>query len=103
MKVYIIKSIDNKKPLDDIADAKGLDMQNLLTEIETIVNSGTRLNLSYYIDSVIDDDHQEDIFTYFKEEAETDSLQEALDELGDDYEEDEIRLMRIKFLSELGN
>ncbi|MEZ4999580.1 MAG: DNA helicase RecQ [Bacteroidales bacterium] len=103
LKVYIIKSIDNKRSLDDIADAKGLEMSELLTEIETIVNSGTKLDLSYYIDMVIDDDHQEDIFAYFKEEAESDSLEDAMNELGDEYELEEIRLMRIKFLSEMGN
>lgn len=102
-KVYIIKSIDNKRPLEDIADAKGIEMSELLTEIETIVHSGTRLDLSYYIDMVIDDEHQEDIFSYFREEAETDSLDDAFEELGDEYEEEEIRLLRIKFLSEMGN
>ncbi len=103
LKVYIIKRIDNKRTLDDIADARGLDMPALLTEIETIVHSGTRLNLSYYIDMVVDDEHQQDIFAYFREEAESDSLEEALVELGDEYEEEEIRLVRIKFLSEMGN
>ncbi len=103
LKVYIIKSIDNKRPLEDIADAKGLEFNELLTEIETIVNSGTRLNLSYYIDMVIDEDRQNDIYAYFREEAESDSLKDALEELGDEYDEDEIRLVRIKFLSELGN
>ncbi len=103
LKVYIIKSIDNKRSLDDIADAKGIEMNELISEIESIVNSGTRLNLSYYIDQVIDDERQDDITAYFKEEAESDSLEEALEELGDEYEEEEIRLMRIKFLSEFGN
>lgn len=102
-KVYIIKSIDNKRPLEDIAGAKGIEMSELLTEIETIVHSGTRLDLSYYINMVVDDDHEEDIFNYFREEAESDSLDEALEELGDEYEEEEIRLVRIKFLSEMGN
>ncbi|HCC70504.1 MAG TPA: DNA helicase RecQ [Bacteroidales bacterium] len=103
LKVYIIKSIDNKRSLEDIADAKGIEMNDLITEIESIVHSGTRLNLSYYIDQVIDDDHQDDITVYFKEEAESDSLEDALEELGNEYEEEEIRLMRIKFLSEFGN
>ncbi|MDZ7738335.1 MAG: DNA helicase RecQ [Bacteroidales bacterium] len=102
-KVYIIKSIDTKRPLEDIADARGIDMDELIGEIESIVHSGTRLNLSYYIDQVIDEDRQEDIISYFREEAETDSLQEAIAELGDEYEEEEIRLMRIKFMSEFGN
>ncbi len=103
LKVYIIKSIDNKRSLEDIADAKGIEMDELLTEIESIVNSGTRLNLSYYIDQVIEDERQDDIIAYFREDAESDSLKEALNELGDEYEEEEIRLMRIKFLSEFGN
>ncbi|HUS86424.1 MAG TPA: DNA helicase RecQ [Bacteroidales bacterium] len=103
LKVYIIKSIDNKRPLEDIADARGLEYSEILTEIETIVNSGTKLNLSYYVDSVIDEDRQKDIFSWFREEADSDSLEVALKELGDEYEEEEIRLMRIKFLSELGN
>lgn len=103
LKVYIIKSIDNKRSLDDIADAKGLELDEVISEIESIVNSGTHLNLSYYVDQVIDDDRQADITAYFKEEAESDSLVEALEELGDEYEEEEIRLMRIKFLSEFGN
>ena len=103
LKVYIIKSIDNKRSLDDIADAKGIEMNDLIGEIESIVHSGTRLNLSYYIDQVIDDDRQADITAYFKEEAESDSLKDALEELGGEYEEEEIRLMRIKFLSEFGN
>ena len=102
-KVYIIKSIDNKRPLEDIADAKGIEMSDLLTEIETIVNSGTRLDLSYYTNMVLDDDHVEDIYEYFREEAKSDSLKEALDELGDEFEEEEIRLVRIKFLSEMAN
>ncbi len=103
IKVYIIQSIDMKRPLEDIAEAKGLEMNELLSEIEAIVNSGTRININYYINMVIDDERQQDIFSYFKEEAESDSLQEAIDELGNEFEEEEIRLMRIKFLSEMGN
>lgn len=103
IKVYIIQSIDMKRPLEDIADARGLSMDELLHEIEAIVNSGTRLNLNYYIDMVVDDDKQEEIFEYYRDEAETESIDEALEELGDDYTEEEIRLMRIKFISELGN
>ena len=103
LKVYIIQSIDRKRPLDDIAYSKNLSLQDLLTEIEQIVSSGTKLDISYYIDEKVDEYHQEDIFDYFSE-AETDSIQDALDELGEsEYSEDEIRLMRIKFLSELGN
>ena len=103
MKVYIIQSIDMKRPLEDISDAKGLEMNELLSEIEAIVNSGTRINLDYYINMVIDEERQHDIFSYFKEEAESDSLKAAIKELGNEFEEEEIRLMRIKFLSEMGN
>ena len=104
LKVYIIQSIDRKMSLEDIADAKRIDMQELLQEIEAIVNSGTKINIDYYIDEILDEDHQEEVFDYFKEEAESESVQEALDVLGDDeYSEEEIRLMRIKFISELGN
>jgi ATP-dependent DNA helicase RecQ len=103
IKVYIIQSIDKKRSLEDIADAKGLEMGELLSEVEAIVNSGTRLNLEYYISTVIDEERQQDIFSYFKEEAESDSLEDAIKELGNEFEEEEIRLMRIKFLSEMGN
>jgi ATP-dependent DNA helicase RecQ len=103
IKVYIIQSIDMKRPLEDIAEAKGLEMGELLTEIEVIVNSGTRLNLDYYIDSMVDEERQHDIYAYFREEAETDSLEHAVKELGNEFEEEEIRLIRIKFLSEMGN
>jgi ATP-dependent DNA helicase RecQ len=74
-----------------------------LSEVEAIVNSGTRINLDYYINSVIDEERQHDIYSYFREEAESDSLADAIKELGNDFEEEEIRLMRIKFLSEMGN
>ncbi len=104
LKVYIIQSIDRKMDLEDIAAAKNLEMSNLLDEIEAIVNSGTRLNLDYYINSILDTEHQQEIFDYFREEAETESLEAALQELGEDnYTEEEIRLMRIKFMSEMGN
>ena len=103
IKVYIIQSIDMKRSLEDIAEAKGMDMPELLTEIEAIVNSGTRINLDYYINTVIDEERQHDIYSYFREEAETDSLEEAINELGSEFEEEEIRLVRIKFLSEMGN
>jgi ATP-dependent DNA helicase RecQ len=102
-KVYIITSIDRKLPLEDIADAKGMEMDELLGEIETIVNSGTRLNIDYYIRQTVDDDKIDDIYEYFKTEASTDSLKEATEELGRGYTEEEIRLVRIKFLSEMGN
>ncbi|MBW6501547.1 MAG: DNA helicase RecQ [Bacteroidales bacterium] len=103
LKVYIIQSIDMKRPLEDIAEAKGLEMEELISEIEAIVNAGTRINLDYYINLVIDEERQHDIFSYYKEEAESDSLEEAIGELGNEFEEEEIRLMRIKFLSEMGN
>ncbi len=103
IKVYIIQSIDMKRPLEDIAEAKGLEMGELLSEIEAIVNSGTRINLDYYINNTIDEERQNDIYLYFREEAESDSLEEAIKELGNEFEEAEIRLMRIKFLSEMGN
>ncbi|MGI6338955.1 MAG: DNA helicase RecQ [Bacteroidales bacterium] len=103
LKVYIIQSIDMKRPLEDIAETKGLEMEELLSEIEAIVNAGTRINLDYYINMCIDDERQHDIYSYFREEAETDSLEDAVNELGSEFEEEEIRLMRIKFLSEMGN
>lgn len=103
IKVYIIQSIDMKRPLEDIAEAKGLEMNELISEIEAIVNYGTRINLDYYINMVIDEERQHDIYSYFREEAQSDSLEEAIVELGSEFEEEEIRLMRIKFLSEMGN
>ncbi len=103
IKVYIIQSIDMKRSLEDIAEAKGLEMSELISEIEAIVNSGTRLNIDYYINNVIDEERQHDIYSYFREEAESDSLEDAIKELGNEFEEEEIRLTRIKFLSEMGN
>lgn len=102
-KVYIITSIDRKLPLDDIAEAKGMEMDDILNEIEAIVNSGTKINIDYYIRQTVDDDKVDDIYSYFKNEASSDSVQEAVEELGRGYTEDEIRLVRIKFMSELGN
>jgi ATP-dependent DNA helicase RecQ len=92
-----------KRPLEDIAEARGLEMPELVSEIEAIVNSGTRINLDYYIDMTIDEERQHDIYSYFREEAESDSLEDAIKELGNEFEEEEIRLVRIKFLSEMGN
>ncbi len=100
LKVYIIQSIDRKMPFEDIADAKGIEYEDLLSEIEAIVGSGTKLNIEYYLDTVIDEDRQQDIYSYFMEEAETGSLQEAIAELAGEFEEEEIRLMRIKVLAE---
>ena len=102
-KVYIIQSIDRKLDLEDIAAARSLDLNELLTEIEAIVSSGTRVNINYYIEEELDPDVVEEIFIWFKEEAASDSLQEALDALEDEYEELEIRLVRIKFLCEVAN
>ena len=102
-KVFIIQSIDRKMPLDDIASSKGLDMEELLDEIETIVFSGTKLNLDYYIEQTLDEDIVDEIYDYFKEEAESDSLEAAMEDLGDDYDEMEVRLVRIKFLCEVAN
>ena len=102
-KVSIIQGIDRKVALDDLARAKGIEFDELLDEIEAIVYSGTKLNIDYYIEEVMDEDHMLDIYDYFHDESETDDLDEALDELGDEYSEDEVRLVRIKFLSELAN
>jgi len=103
LKVYIIQSIDRKLALTDICEAKNVEMGDLLTEIESIVNSGTKINIGYYIDDVIDEEKQEEIFNYFME-AENESVADALQELGEaDFTEEEIRLVRIKFMSEMGN
>lgn len=103
LKVYIIQNIDRKINLKDMAKSKNLTIPNLLTEIETIVESGTKVNISYYIDDIMDEEKQDEIMEYFKE-SETDSVQAALKELGEnDYTEEEIRVMRIKFLSDYGN
>jgi ATP-dependent DNA helicase RecQ len=103
LKVFIIQNIDRHLNLDDIAASKGLTYEEVLKEVETIVNSGTKLNLNYYIDEVIDEDKQEEVFDYFRK-AEIDSIDDALVELGsDDYTREEVQLMRIKFMSELGN
>ena len=102
-KVYIIQSIDRKLPLEDIADARGLEMEELLDEIEGIVAAGTKLDINYYILQTVDDDVVADIYDYFRNDAESDSLEDAIKELGPDYDETEIRLVRIKFLSEVAN
>ena len=103
LKVFIIQSIDRKVNLEDMAKTKNMKVNELLTEIETIVASGTKVNINYYINDVIDEEKQEEVYEYLRE-AETDDIQAALKELGeDDYSEEEIRLMRIKFISEFGN
>ncbi|MCM1310223.1 MAG: DNA helicase RecQ [Bacteroides sp.] len=102
-KIAIIQGIDRKIPLPDLAKAHDLTFEELLDEVEAIVYSGTKLNINYYIDSEIDDDIQEEIYDYFKNESETGDVNQAIKEIGDDYSETEIRLVRIKFLSEYGN
>lgn len=102
-KVSIIQGIDRQMSFTDIARSLGKDMNELLDEIEAIVYSGTKLNIDYYITEVMDEDHMWDIYDYFHDESETDSLDEAYDILGEDYTEEEIRLVRVKFLSELAN
>ena len=102
-KVYIIQNIDRKMPLEDIASAKGLEMEELMDEIEGIVLSGTKLNLDYYIEQTLDDDVVDEIYDYFMEEAESDSLEDAMKDLSSDYDEMEVRLVRVKFLCEVAN
>ncbi len=102
-KVFIIQSIDRKLPLEDIADAKGLEMEELLDEIEAIVYSGTKLQLDYYLEQTLDEDVIEEIYDYFHDEAESDDLATVMEDLKDDYDEMEVRLVRIKFLCEVAN
>ena len=102
LKVSIIQGIDRKIALDELAESKGLEFSDLLDEVEAIVYSGTKIHIDYFLDEVMDEDHVEDIFDYFKE-AESDDLEAAIEELGREYTEEEIRLVRIKFLSEMGN
>ena len=102
LKLYIIQNTDRKLPLIDIASSKGLEMDQLIKEMEAIIYSGTKLNIDYSLDDVLDEDQQEEIFDYFME-AETDKIQEALDEFDGDYDEEELRLMRIKFINEVAN
>lgn len=102
LKLYIIQNVDRKLSLPDIADAKGLDMPDFIKEMEAIVYSGTKLNINYWIDEILDDEQQEEIYDYFLE-AKTDKIEEALEEFDGDYEEEELRLYRIKFISEVGN
>jgi len=102
LKLYIIQNVDRKLPLDDIASAKGLELPELIKEMEQIVFSGTKLNLNYWVDEVLDEDQQEEIHDYFLE-AETDGLDEAMEEFDGDYEDEELRLYRLKFISEVAN
>ena len=102
LKLYIIQNVDRKLPLDDIAASKGMEMADFIKEMEAIVYSGTKLNISYWIDDILDEEQQEEIHEYFLE-AKTDKIEEALDEFDGDYEEEELRLYRIKFISEVAN
>jgi len=102
LKVQLIQNIDRKLPLEDIGEAQGKTLEEIIEEIEVIVNSGTRVNINYYIDEILDDDNQEEIYEYFYE-AETDSIEDAYNEFEGDYTEEELRLMRIKFMSEVAN
>jgi ATP-dependent DNA helicase RecQ len=101
-KLYIIQNIDRKLSLDDIAKAKGLTMDALIKEMEQIVYAGTKLNIKYWIDDILDEDQQEEIHEYFME-AQTDNIENALIEFDGEYDTDELRLMRIKFISEVAN
>ena len=102
LKVSIIQAIDRKIALDELAESKDLDFDELLDEVEAIVYSGTKINIDYFLSEIMEEDHIEEIFEYFKE-SESDSLEDAINEFGMDYTEEEIRLIRIKFLSEMGN
>lgn len=102
LKISIIQAIDRKIALDELAESKGLEFGELLDEVEAIVYSGTKINIEYFLQEIMDEEHQEDIFEYFRD-SESDDIEEAIKELGRDYTEEEIRLVRIKFLSELGN
>ena len=102
LKLYIIQNTDRKLPLIDIAKSKGLDMEKLIKEMEVIIFSGTKLNIDYSLDDLLDEDQQEEIYEYFME-ADSDKIQDALDEFDGDYDEEELRLMRIKFINEVGN
>jgi len=102
LKLYLIQSIDRKLPLDDIAAAKGMDMNKLIGEMETIVYAGTKLNINYWIEELLDEDQEEELYEYFME-AESDKIALAIEEFDGDYEEEEIRLYRMKFISEVAN
>ena len=102
LKLFIIQNTDRKLPLIDIAKSKGLEMDQLIKEMEVIIYSGTKLNIDYSLDDLLDEDQQEDIYEYFME-AESDNIQEALDEFDGEYDEEELRLMRIKFINEVAN
>ena len=102
LKLFLIQSVDRKLTLEDIADAKGMKMSKLISEMETIVFAGTKLNIDYYLEELFDEDQMEELYDYFIE-SESDSLEKAMDEFDGDYEEEELRLYRIKFMSEIAN
>jgi ATP-dependent DNA helicase RecQ len=102
LKLYIIQNIDRKLRLDDIASAKGMEMSEFIKAMEGIVYSGTKLNISYWIDEILDEDQQEEIHDYFMD-SETDKIDDAIDEFDGDYDDEELRLYRIKFMSEVAN
>ena len=102
LKLYIIQNIDRKLPLDDIASGKGMDMEDFVKEMEAIVYSGTKLNINYWIDEILDEDQQEEIHDYFMD-SETDKIKDAIEEFDGDYDDEELRLYRIKFISEVAN
>ena len=102
LKLYIIQNIDRKLPLNDISSAKGMEMNDFITELESIVFSGTKLNINYWIDEIFDEDQQEEIHEYFME-SDSDDIEEAIEEFDGDYDEEELRLYRIKFFSEVAN
>ena len=102
-KIFIIQSIDRHMDLEDIAESRGMEIGELMDEIEGIVSTGTKLDLDYYIEENLDEDIVEEIYDYFKEEAQSDSWTDALKELGADYDEMEVRLVRIKFLCEIAS
>ena len=101
-KLYIIQNIDRKLPLDDIASSKGMSMDDFIKEMEAIVFSGTKLNINYWIQDILDEDQQEEIHDYFME-SESDSIDAAIEEFDGDYDDEELRLYRIKFISEVAN
>ena len=102
LKLYIIQNVDRKLPLDDIASAKGMEMEDFIKEMEAIVYSGTKLNIAYWVDEILDEEQQEEIHEYFIE-AENDKIDLAIEEFDGEYDDEELRLYRIKFISEVAN
>jgi len=102
LKLYIIQNIDRKLPFTDISTAKGMEMNEFIKELESIVFSGTKLNINYWVDEVLDEDQQEEIHEYFME-SDTDDIEAAIEEFDGDYDDEELRLYRIKFFSEVAN